>query len=79
MYVYIYMYIYIYINLQHWWLLHVVSIYRTCQWTAAVRLDIMQKPKNPNFSTFLINEFSQPARVQTDFNQERQYAYNATL
>jgi hypothetical protein len=44
-----------------------------------VRLDMVRKPKNPNFSIILISEFFQPVQVQTDFNQDRQYTYNATL
>jgi hypothetical protein len=56
-----------------------VPIYGTCQWTAAVRLDMVQKPKNPNFLTFLISEFFHPVQIQTDFNQDRKYTYNATL
>jgi len=44
-----------------------------------VRLDMVRKPKIPNFCVFLISVFIQPVQVQTDFNQERQYTYNATL
>jgi len=44
-----------------------------------VRLDMARKPKNPNFSIILINVFLQPVQGQTDFNQERQYTYKATL
>jgi hypothetical protein len=44
-----------------------------------VRLDMVRKLKNSNFSIILISQFFQPLQVQTDFNKERQYTYNATL
>jgi hypothetical protein len=44
-----------------------------------VRLDVVRKPKIPNFSIILISEFLQPVQIQTDFNQEKQYTYIATL
>jgi hypothetical protein len=40
---------------------------------------MVRKPKIPNFCVFLIIVFIQPVQVQTDFNQERQYTYNAAL
>jgi hypothetical protein len=44
-----------------------------------VRLGMVRNPKNLNFYVFLIIVFLQPVQVQTDFNQEKQYTYNATL
>jgi hypothetical protein len=44
-----------------------------------VRLDMVRNPKIRNLYVFLISVFLQPVQVQTDFNQESQYTYNATL
>jgi hypothetical protein len=56
-----------------------VPIYGTSQWTAAGTFRYGAKPEIPEFFVFLFSVFLQPVQVQTDFNQERQYTYNATL
>jgi hypothetical protein len=43
------------------------------------RLDTVLKPKNQNFCILLNSVFLQPVQVQTDFNHDGQYTYNATL
>ena len=44
-----------------------------------VRSDMVLKSRTPNFFILLINVFLQPVQVQTDFNNETRYSYNATL
>jgi len=55
-----------YTNLYTWWLINMVPIYSTCQWTAAGTFRYCGQAEMLKFWVILIRVFLQPVYIQTD-------------